>query len=492
VHRALLDQVRETIHEFAMIRAGDAVAVACSGGADSTALLLVLYELAEPLGCVLSVAHMNHCLRGGESDGDEEFVRGLAERLGMPFHRSRRDVGKLARESKKNQEAAARESRLEFFASLMREGKATRVATAHTADDQAETVLQRLIRGTGTRGLAGIRPVVENLSNAGALVRPTLIRPMLDVRRDDVRDWLRDHGQSWREDSSNQDRRFTRNRIRHELLPQLAQLNPNIVGTLSRTAAIAREEEAFWDDYVRPLCEAWVEWTGDGAVVNLANLAKAPRAVAYRVLRQTLGRLTRGRGGERYAAEDARGTVPGDFLHTEQMLAWALRGQSGQSFPLPNQMEARKEFSHLILRRRVDGSGPSSASRAVYRYAVEVPCTVEVPQIARSFRLELVDLRGGETRYNELGSVLLDATLAEFPLLLRNWQAGDAYQPGGHRSPKKLQDLFQRKRVPRRERDGWPVLVSGGRIVWVRGLAVAQEFCPAPQSAHAIEVRELG
>ncbi|HWP84467.1 MAG TPA: tRNA lysidine(34) synthetase TilS, partial [Terriglobia bacterium] len=146
------EAVLETIREHDMIHAGEAIAVACSGGADSTALLLLLRELSEPLGCVLSVAHLNHALRGGESDADEEFVRQLAQRLGLACFVERADPGRIVRQPGRNLEAAARAVRMEFFAALIKARKADGVALAHTADDQAETVLQRLLRGAGLRG----------------------------------------------------------------------------------------------------------------------------------------------------------------------------------------------------------------------------------------------------------------------------------------------------------------------------------------------------
>jgi tRNA(Ile)-lysidine synthase len=181
--------VLETIREFGMIEAGQVVAAGCSGGADSTALVLVLKELASPLGFLLSVAHLNHCLRGSESEADEKFVRSLAERLEVPCFVERTDVGRVSRHAKANLESKARELRLRFFESLIESGKTDMVALGHTADDQAETVLQRLLRGAGTRGLGGIHPAIK--SPSGKL---NLIRPMIRARRSSIREWLAERG----------------------------------------------------------------------------------------------------------------------------------------------------------------------------------------------------------------------------------------------------------------------------------------------------------
>ncbi|MBI2820170.1 MAG: tRNA lysidine(34) synthetase TilS [Acidobacteria bacterium] len=472
----------ETIREFRMIQPGEAVAAGCSGGADSTALVLLLKELSDSLGCVLSVAHLNHCLRGSESDADEQFVRSLAERLGVPCFVERADVGKISRQSKTNPEAKARELRLRFFESLMESGQADSVALAHTADDQAETVLQRLLRGAGTRGLTGIHPVMK--SPSGKL---KIIRPLIRARRAALREWLTKRGEGWREDLSNQDRRRTRNRIRHEVLPLLEEFNPRIVEALAHTAAIAREEEAFWESYLQPIYESWVRWEDGKATVDLECLSQAPSAVAYRVLRWVIGRITEGSSSERVGQPR-----PTDFLHIQRLYRWSLEGQSGQEFSLPQKVEARKEFSHLILERLKEGRKRGfGAAASNYCYPVEVPCTVKVTEIELSFRFEFVTLEEGEARYNEQGSILLDAKLAESPLSLRNWQPGDAYRPAGHRSPKKLQDLFQRRRIPVGERIGWPVLWAGERIVWARGLAVATGCSPSPGSHRAVGIYEI-
>ena len=237
------------IRQHQLLRSGDRVGVAVSGGADSVALLRILLGLAPELGMVLSVVHLNHKLRGAESDADEAFVRELTLTHGLEFHGQSADVKAHAAGEKLSLETAARQLRYDFFENLVETGSLDKVATAHTLDDQAETVLLKLGRGAGTRGLAGIYPRL-NLPYQGdphSSRRPGIVRPLLGARRPELEAYLRDLEQSWREDSTNQDLRHTRNRIRHEILPRLEKnVNPAIRQALADTAEIARAEEDFW------------------------------------------------------------------------------------------------------------------------------------------------------------------------------------------------------------------------------------------------------
>jgi tRNA(Ile)-lysidine synthase len=223
-----------------LLRAGMRVAVAVSGGADSVGLLRTLAQAAPEIGLVLSVAHLHHGIRGAEADEDERFVAELAAQLGLPLHRHRVDAPAAAKSDRKSLEEAARHLRYAWFRELLAHAHADAVATAHTLDDQAETVLHRLVRGAWTEGLGGIHPVVACPGGA-------ILRPFLKTRRAGIVAWLTEIGQPWREDASNQDPAFTRTRIRHELLPQLAAFNPRIAEQLARLATIARDEEEWWD-----------------------------------------------------------------------------------------------------------------------------------------------------------------------------------------------------------------------------------------------------
>jgi tRNA(Ile)-lysidine synthase len=310
-----------------MLRAGERVCVAVSGGADSTALLVGLVEAnavgggnREALGVVLSAAHVHHGLRGAEADGDEAFVRELCGRLGVPLKVFHVDTAARQRVEGEGLEEAARELRYEALRGLMAEGVVDVVATAHTLDDQAETVVMKMLRGAWTEGLGGISPVVEKPVNSEQLTanrekqtttRARIVRPLLEVRRVEVEEFLRSRGQGWREDATNADVGLTRNRVRHELMPVLRGFNPGVDALLARTAEIAREEEAFWQaEVARVLPQVLLPGkpvrgggravsTAVGEVscaVEIARLAAMPAALRRRVVR-AVARDLYARGG---------------------------------------------------------------------------------------------------------------------------------------------------------------------------------------------------
>ena len=232
--------------QHSLMRAGERVCAAVSGGADSVALLLALVEAnraKESLGVVLSAVHVHHGLRGVAADADEAFVRQLCEHFDVPHVVERVDVAARQAAEREGLEEAARELRYAVFWELMKSGKADVVATAHTLDDQAETVVMKLLRGAWTEGIGGIAPVVET---AGQEQRGRIVRPLLSARRVEVEAYLRQRGQTWREDATNRDVSLTRNRVRHELMPTLRKFNPGIEVALARLSQIARDEEAFW------------------------------------------------------------------------------------------------------------------------------------------------------------------------------------------------------------------------------------------------------
>jgi tRNA(Ile)-lysidine synthase len=291
------DIVLRNIRERALMRAGDRVGVAVSGGADSVALLRVLLDLRSELGIVLSVAHFNHGLRGEQSAADEAFVADLAEHQGLELFVHRDDVREHASASKLSLEAAGRVARYRWFAHLAQQHRLNQVATAHTLDDQAETVLLKFLRGAGTRGLAGIYPIVNRNGFR-------IVRPLLCVTRAEVEPYLSSLGQEWREDESNLDHRFLRNRIRHELLPLLERdYNPRLRHLLADLAKLSQGEQHYWDELV-----AQHLITNDAGELLLAGFAELPVALQRRVVK-------------RFA--EAHGAAL-DFAHVEKLRRCAL------------------------------------------------------------------------------------------------------------------------------------------------------------------------
>ncbi|MFQ5777496.1 MAG: tRNA lysidine(34) synthetase TilS [Terriglobia bacterium] len=482
----LLQKVEGAIRRGELLAPGMRVAVACSGGADSVALVHLLGELKEALGLRLLVVHLNHQLRGAEADGDEAFVRQLAERQELEFLVGREDVAMRARQRKLNLEEAGREARQEFFARLVTNGRADVVAVAHTMDDQAETVLARIVRGAGTKGLAGIYPVVEPVPGAAA---GRLVRPLLEVRRAELRAYLEGCQQAWREDASNRDPSRLRNRIRLELVPKLTEVaGPGAVEHLARLARHAREEESFWAAYVEERFRALARVEADECELPVAGLLapgaeleprgqraarEAQRAVARRLLRRAV-RTVRG---------DLRRITQS---HVESALRLAERGQSGQRVELPGVVVAR-QFDSLVLRPAGRGARPTSAN---YRVRVEGPGCVELPG-GRALRFEIAGIERLERGYNKERSVA-DAGRARFPLVVRNWQPGDSYQPLGAPRRKKVKTLFQEQRIPVEERARTPVVLCEGEIVWVPRWGVAAAYGLSRESRRALVIEERG
>jgi tRNA(Ile)-lysidine synthase len=329
-----------------LVRAGERVCAAVSGGADSVALLLGLAEEntasaqnKEPLGVVLSAAHVHHGLRGEEADADEAFVRELCAQVGVPLTVFRVDTPARQAAEGEGVEEAARELRYEALRGL----EVDAVATGHTLDDQAETVMMKLLRGAWTEGLGGVSPVVQQTVSSKQLAAGRIVRPLLGVRRAEVEEFLRSRGQAWREDTTNQDMSLTRNRVRHELMPMLRKFNPEIDAALARMSAIARDEEAFWQaEVARVLSQVLLPGapvrgggravsTAVGAAawaVEIARLAAMPAALRRRVVRAAAKSC-----GARLGAEE-----------TAKVLALAGLGEAGMAARVSGRSGSRLEL----------------------------------------------------------------------------------------------------------------------------------------------------
>ena len=431
---------------------GARVCAAVSGGADSTALLCALAEVRAEMGLVLSVLHVHHGIRGAEADADANFVRELAARLDATCTVVRVDAPAYAQQEKISLETAARVLRYAEFARVLRSGDVDVVATAHTRDDQAETVLMKLLRGAWTEGLSGIHPTLA-LEDAGRVVRP-----MLAVRRAEIEAYLRERGQVWREDLSNRDPAHTRNRVRQELLPALRQYNPAMEEQLARMAALARDEEEYWQAEVARLVPMLllpgrpvrgggrsVATHPDAAALGLdvQRMLALPRALRRRLLR---------------AAAERLGTTL-DFQHTESLLALLEGGHEtiGRREQITAELFASRSAREVHLQRVAAlSSGTESEQQVVAEYLLPVPGTVE----AAAWGIRCT-------------ATVLDAETGALPAaVVRCWRPGDRVTLKHSRGPKKVKEVLERMRVPGEERARWPVVEWQGKIVWMRGVQV--------------------
>jgi tRNA(Ile)-lysidine synthase len=461
----------KTIRKQQSMRAGDRVAASVSGGADSVALLRLLLEVRSELGIVLSLAHVNHKLRGEESEADEGFVRELAQQHGIELHVCEAPLDP-ARDS--GIEAAARKLRYDFFRQLARKERVARFATAHTLDDQAETVVLRILRGTGIRGLSGIHPRLV-LSEEGTGERHVLaevVRPLLQFRRGELQEFLRERGQTWREDSSNRDLGFLRNRVRHVLLPVLLEnFGPITVENLADLAEIARAEEEQWERIQNDVRAFGIDSAGQRshALPLDPGLLSLPLAASRRAVRSWL------------EASAAGSRV--SFRLIEEILDLA-RGPAGNKIELPGGHILRRTQKDLRLERTHDGLEPDS-----YEYSLPVPGQIEIRELGTRIEAVLVDACDVQEDGHDR---LLDRSRMPGQLILRNWRPGDRFWPAHTAAARKVKELLSDRHATGVEKRLWPVaVVEGCGLVWMRGFAVPEALRAPPGAAQAIWIREI-
>lgn len=480
--------LQQAIERTRLIVPGSRIGVAVSGGADSVALLRLLNTARAKLGVTLAVLHFDHKLRD-ESGSDAAFVAGLAASLGLEFSCGDAVVSRIALEEKRNVEDAGRRLRYAFFANAVKTGLCTQVAVAHTMDDQAETVLARLLRGSGPSGLAGIYP------SAG-----TIIRPLLGVRRAALREYLRSVKQPWREDATNEDTTRQRARIRATLLPLLERdFSPSAVEHLAHLAQLSHEETRFWSVIVEDRFEALAAWNGESVSIPIAKLVSplglklrepAPSSDAMRTLTERLvRRLYR-------SVRRSEGSELG-LVHIEQVIA-LTQGAPGKHVELPGGVRASRDFGALTFTSfRANGlRKPRRETRfreCAYQYTVELglsPATdVSVPELGTCFRLKVIDWPAAE-RETKMWRSVLDLSSLRPPLILRSWLPGDNYRPKGRRKPRKLKEMLLAARVTPSARAGWPVLESAGQVIWAKGMDPAGEFCAKADTRLGVLIEE--
>ncbi len=553
---SLVERVLSHIRRQEMLRAGDRVGVAVSAGIDSVALLRLLLELRGELGIVLSVVHFNHRLRGAESEADQEFVAGLARAYDLEFYCDGDDVGRHAAEAHVSVETAARELRYGFFRSLLGENGASpqglkpesfgpcsattevvpfpvptslhKIVTGHTLDDQAETVLMRVIRGSGVRGLGGIHPRIL-VEDDGEESSGEVVRPLLAIRHRELEHYLRDIGQGWREDSSNGDERFTRNRVRKLILPLLEkEFNPAVAENLAELAEIARGEEDYWENEVAGWLGTTVQWAvpdwardaadAPGEANSLVQIAFPDKVLA--VLAGTSGKSPQPSPvdadlqsriddapwlvanasvsrmwflGEPVAVQrrlvkaiGEHAGIPLEFKHIEEILRVAAGDEMRGEVALPLGWRMRLEPEELKF-LTPDLRAPLPPRD--YEYELPIPGRILVYEAGWAIEARRIEARTTEPSTIEASTIevqrvpdaaragynpqqLLDAKSVPGPLKVRNWHPGDRFWPAHTKSSKKIKELLQERHVTQPERNLWPVVESGGEIVWVRGFPV--------------------
>jgi tRNA(Ile)-lysidine synthase len=535
------------------LRTGDRVGVAVSGGMDSVALLRLLLELRADLGIVLSVVHFNHKLRAAESDADQEFVAKLAQEHGLEFFVESGDVAQHARDARSGVEAAARELRYEFFRWLLSPGDSDvseelkpestvqgsgtaeavpfqsqptcpdqtpfqtemptgldRIATGHTLDDQAETVLMRLIRGTGLRGLGGIYPRIV-LQHEDGKGHGEVIRPLLGIRRRELGQYLKDLGQPWREDSTNSDSKFTRNRVRKLVVPLLErEFNPAVAEAFAELAEIARDEEDYWENEISGWIGTVVQWSqpewtrgrsGFGSSTGLVEIQPSqasdsafmeqfedPGAAMMNASVSRPWLLTEPRAVQRRAlkAVGEQAGIPLEFKHIEEILRFAAEdGPSGKELSLPLGWRVVRESEAVIF---MAPDRQRQERYADYEYSLPVPGRASVAELGLVIEALRMSPEAEIAEYNP--QQLIRADLLPGRLIVRNWRPGDRFWPAHTKAPKKVKELLQERHLAQVERKLWPVALSGNEIVWMLGFPVPARWL-AKIGQEAVRIREM-
>jgi len=432
------------------------VLVAVSGGADSVALLDVLVQLSEER-LNLVVAHLNHSLRGADSDADQEFVARLAAGYGLLCVSKRVEVAALAQSSRLSLEDAGRRARYAFFAETAQTHGATSIALAHHRDDQAETVLIRLLRGAGGGGLSAMSAGSASL----------LKRPLLQVTRAEIERFLKMRGLTHRTDESNADTTILRNSVRHELIPLLRRYNPRISERLAATAEILAADEELLDQLTASAYARLARIGSSEVSFSVEGVAREPRGLRLRLYRRAL--------------LEARGDLQRIALsHLESIDRLLTSERPNTIFKLPGDCFAARSYDTLSF-----GALDLSADES-WELAIDGEGSWQLPG-GGSVLVQRVphpgDLDPGDPRV-----AFLDLERAPFPWLVRGFTPGDRFQPLGMAGRQKVKDLFINEKIPAQERRRIPLLLSSGKIIWVAGLRMGEDARVTAESCAVVRV----
>lgn len=474
--RVLEDKVRTTLLRHAMCASGDHLLVALSGGIDSMALLHLLHRLAPGLGLTLSVAHLHHGIRGKAADLDQRFSRQSAENLGLAFYTTEADVPALARKSGCGLEEAARTARHAFLRETASDCGARRIALGHHKGDVAEQLLLNLLRGSGLKGLGAMEPVTES----------GIIRPLIDLSRDELDGWLDAHGIGHVTDASNSDTAYTRNRVRHRLIPLLEEaFNPSAVDTLARTAALLREEETWLQEMTDTLyADCLTAPEAGGLALSTGKLRALHPAARRRVLRRAAGELC----GSTQTLTQA---------HIQSLAALLDHGGSGRSVDLSRGLRGvlTRDVLHLLVESEsLRTKRPDLLSEAPpFSYAVERPEPETPTCLAIGETGDCLVFRWATAPATDRGSrgafrLFLDPERLTFPLTVRNARPGDRFRPEGGSGSRKLGRFLSDCGIAGPRRSEVPLVVADEEILWVAGWRSSEAPPPPPAGGPALEV----
>ena len=436
----MLKKVKQTIKKYDLLKKGERVVVALSGGPDSTALLTVLAPIARELDLSLIIAHFNHGLRGTESDEDEKFSRDLSEKMGLDFVSGKMD--QIKRNKGISPEDFYRRKRYDFLNKISEDHQAQKIALGHNLQDQAETVLLNILRGSGLEGLKGFLPMRDG----------KFIRPLIEISRQEIISFLNETGIPYRQDSSNKNKIYLRNQIRSELIPYLKEkFNPKIEENLAQMAEILRSEDEFIRQHVSyALKSSVIERQQDRILLKIADINKLHPAIRWRLFKTLLESFSSAKNGF-------------SFIHIKYLDNLTQKCESGKIIVLPLGIEARREYDNLILERKKVYS-----KQMKYEYTMSIPGSLYVKERKLTVRSELTTKENVD--FSGKNEVYLDLDKLQQPLILRNRRDGDWFQPLGMQGRQKIKTFFIDHKIPRCERNEIILLVDRLSVIWIENM----------------------
>ena len=461
----MINQVKKTIDKHRLLEKGDRIIVAVSGGPDSVALLKILQELSPLYKLTLKVAHLNHGLRGDESDREEAFVKDLSASLGLSFASKKADIPRTMKEERTSLEDACRKERFEYLEEQRRAEAYQKVAIGQHLDDQAETVLMRFLRGSGPDGLKGMLPIRNGI----------FIRPLIERSRREIIAYLEGEGMNYMRDSSNEKDFCLRNRIRLRLMPELlSQYNPRLSENIVRMSEIFRREDDYLRDVVVQILSQWgYVGAGGKAVIPLKEFHGLHQALQARIVKEILLQISPSKKGIGYR-------------HIHNVLKIVEGKNPSALMDMPFNIQVKREYDALIIEKREKPGNRGGILGEEYSYDVRVPGELEIPETGCRMVFELVEKT--ETSFLSRQVVFMDADSIAFPLVVRNRQPGDRIEPLGMTGTKKVKEIFIESKIPKARRRFISLLADRSSILWIVGIRLSDRVKITERTKRVLKI----
>jgi tRNA(Ile)-lysidine synthase len=454
----MIKKVIKTIEKYNLLNKKDRVVVALSGGSDSTALLAALAQISKQLDFSIIVAHYNHGLRGTQSDEDEKYSQELAKKMGLIFVSGKMD-SKLQQKGV-SPEDFYRQQRYQFLNKVAQDYNAQKIALGHNIQDQAETVLLNLLRGSGLEGLKGILPIREG----------KFIRPLIEVSKEEIIAFLNEAGISYCQDSSNENNIYLRNKIRLELIPYLKEkFNPKIEENLAQMAEILRQDDDFIRNSVQEALEStYIQSLPDGISLNIEYIKGLVPSIRLRLFKEILESMIPEKNGFSFSN-----------INALERLAQAT--ESGKRISLPLAIVARREYDNIILTR-----DKICLKQVDYEYPVNIPGIIHVKETDRTISIEKTFRDKMDMQLKN--KIYLDLDKIQQPIILRNRRDGDRFQPLGMKGQQKIKSLFINQKIPRNKRNEVMLLVDQNSVIWIENMHLSDRVKISPQTKNVISL----